>query len=116
MALSIGFVAVAPDASITGEGLALAIFNPKKVRFDAAMAGVDPSVYSVSQKVAFYQAMADSAQDEAEAHITHFTDSAEIVCTVGTSLAGLQRTPSPNNPSTATIAPSAPVDIPGILT
>lgn len=115
MALILGSVLVNPDASVAGEGLAFALFSVRKIRFDASMAGVDPSVYPVAQKVAFYQAMADAATDEADALITHVTENAEIVCTVGTSLAGLQRTPNPNNPNTATVAPAAPVDIPGVL-
>lgn len=58
-------------------------------------------------------AMAAQAQADAQAIVTYFT--ANAVCSTTVSAGGLQKTPNPNNPDTATAAPASPVTLTGTL-
>jgi hypothetical protein len=57
-----------------------------------------------------------SSEALAAAIIDYILANADITVTVRTTDAGLQRTPNPNNPNTATQGPAADVEITGVLT
>jgi hypothetical protein len=101
MALSAGTVTVDEDGAATGTGLAFAIF-------EGALADVDEDARS---KVA--ASMKPFCEGLAAAIVNHFKDNGLIVVSV--SAGGLQRTPSPNDPNTATLAPSSPVELSGTI-
>ena len=106
MALSAGTVTVDEDLVATGSGLALVLYNARIGTLQDVAEDMDES-----DAQAMLQAFADQMVAEAEGLVEHVTDNAEVTVTVSATDAGLQRTPSPNDPSTATVAPAGPVEL-----
>jgi hypothetical protein len=97
--LTIGSIEVDSNGNATGTGLAFAIF-------EATLSAVPPAA-----KALIAGGMASFCEGLATAIIEHIQAHAEVTVTVSAADAGLQRTPDPNNPNTATQAPAAPVEL-----
>jgi len=110
MALSAGSVTVDSEGVRTGSGLALARYDARKARFDAAMAGVS---LPLAQIVPMLQQIAASVTAEAAADIDYLT--ANAVVSIIVDQGGIQTTPTPNNAGVATDAPASPVKLEGGL-
>lgn len=124
MAMSAGAVAVASDESVAGGGMARDIYDAEAATLvlpivptvgDTTGYGFSPARPCVQAEVdqikaarlAQLQDSARRANAYAAGIVTHIQSNAKAVVNV----AGLQRTPSPNNPNTATLAPASPVDL-----
>jgi len=124
MAMSAGTVVVADDESATGTGMARAIYDADIATLALPVVPIlgntDPpwrverpvNAADIAQVQAARLLMLSEAARRANAYaagiVTHITGNAKVTVSVG----GLQRTPSPNNPDTATQAPASPVELP----
>ena len=100
MSLLAGSCLIADNGTVTGTGLA-------KAMADATMAAPPAGSSTNAQLQQWINLLA-------VAIVNHLTANAAITVTV--SAGGLQTTPNPNNPSTATGAPASPVNLSGTLT
>jgi hypothetical protein len=110
MALEGGSCTVSADGTVAGTGLSVPI----------AEWMVGPPTSSLRRYLRSSSPlrlnMAASAQTLATAIIDYLLANAEITVTVKTTDAGLQRTPNPNNPNTATQGPAGDVPLTGTIT
>lgn len=103
MPLDAGSIDVSDPENVTGTGLAYEMFV-------AAMSAVPPeniALVAASMKPYF--------EGQATAIIDHFKNNGVITVVVHTTDAGLQRTPTPNNPGTATVGPAADQNLVGTI-
>jgi hypothetical protein len=130
MALVAGTVTVADDETATGSGLALALYTAQA----ASLAAVLPTVpvlgdtafpYSAARpvntadidgmKAARLIALRETARSStalAAGFVPYFASNAKARVGAGAAGDGLQTTPNPNDPATATKGPAADVLIP----
>jgi len=104
MTLLAGTLDVDDPSAVTGSGLALAIFN-----------GITAST-PADAKTRVAPSLKPFCEGLAEAIVDHLVSNAAITVTVHTSDTGLQTTPNPNNPSTATAGPASNKQLSGALT
>lgn len=101
MALTAGTVSIDPSTGAeTTSGASGAVYAAMKALTPSSSDGVE-----VGLRVASRQALADMANSIASTLITYIIANAEVV--IGTGDSGLQRTPSPNDPSTETLGPTS---------
>lgn len=105
MALAIGSVTVNSDGTHTGSGLTLSIFE----NYLLAPLTLNLAKFTLSAKIEIKTMLAARAQQLATAILNHLIANGEVTVTVAPADAGLQQTPNPNNPATATQGPGAPV-------
>lgn len=101
----------------TKSGLAEAYYDARKADYLAVYALVAAQIAATGQPVpaapdmdselAALQAIARASNTDAEVLVGYVSAHAEAVIPTGAGGAGLQRTPNPNNPDTATQAPAA---------
>ncbi len=101
MALEAGMCTIAADNAVTGTGLA-------KAMAEALMAAPPPGAGSRQMLEQWTNLLAAAIVD-------HLVSNAQISVVVAPTDAGLQRTPSPNNPNTPTVGPASPVVLSGEL-
>lgn len=107
---ALGSVSVASDGTVTKSGMAgraydaLADYNGE---FETIVLTGAYKSFTTKLLVDVRQSRADLANMLATWMHDELTNRADVSVTVSTSDAGLQRTPDPNDPNTATLAPSA---------
>lgn len=118
MALTAGTCTISSTTgAISGSGLALALANAWKTASDAyAAANPQPAgataIIPMAISAPFVQPLCNQL---ASAILAHIAANAVVTVNVTTSTGGLQLTPNPNNPSTATLAPLSLVTIGGTV-
>jgi hypothetical protein len=124
MTLTIGSCAIDAGGNVTGTGLSADIANAWRSALQAVVATPPPNppksppagplqlAYLMMVSTPFLVAFADNL---AAAIINQITSNAAVTVNVTTSTAGLQLTPNPNNPNTATLAPAANVPLSGTI-
>lgn len=105
MALTIGSVTVNADGTHTGSGLTLAVYE----QFLLPELGFGNYPAIKADIIAARLTAGTRASQLATAIINHLIANGEVTVTVAPADAGLQQTPNPNNPATATQGPGAPV-------
>jgi hypothetical protein len=106
MALDAGTVTIAADKSVAGSGLAKVIADSQVALFPT-LPGFAPGTRA---------GIKSFSEGLAAAIVSYLVAHADIRVTIATTDSGLQRTPNPNNPSTATLGPSADKTLSGSLT
>lgn len=121
MALIAGEVTIADDGVVSGTGLARALYDRRITYARMLDPLVVPSGYNLvtwptvaeNTNLATKRRYAQSANVDADVLISYFKAHAEVSVVV--SSGGLQTTPSPLTPSTATGGPLSPVTLTGTL-
>ena len=113
MSLTPGSCAVdSTTGAVTGTGLAVDMANAWRLAVAAmpAQSPVAPPIMAISAPF-----VAAFCNQMAAAILNHIAANAAVTVNVTTGTAGLQRTPNPNNPTTATLAPASLVTIGGTI-
>jgi hypothetical protein len=114
MAMTAGTVSVADDGDVTKSGMAEALYDAllASEQAKAIVNGVD--FPTGEDAVPALRAVAGLANAQATALVAYMQANAKAIIPTSAGGAGLQRTPDPNDPSTATLAPAAEKEL-GIL-
>jgi hypothetical protein len=114
MTLAAGTVTVGDDGVRTGSGMALSLYDqlvaiPGMIRSDTEIP--DPTIRAQCN-LAMKRSAALQSTAMATGIISYFTANAVVSGNAHVTTQSLGVTPNPNNPSTAIVSPSSPVDIP----
>lgn len=104
--MTAGTVVVADDGGVTKSGMAEALYDAMLAaeQAKAIVNGVD--FPTGEDAVPSLRAIASLANALSSALVTYITANAQAVIPTTAGGAGLQRTPDPNDPNTATLAPA----------
>jgi hypothetical protein len=107
MAMTSGTVTISSSGVATKSGMAGALYDAILASEQAKAITNGVTFPSGAAGVPALRAVASLANAQASALVTYMQANAKAIIPTDAGGAGLQRTPDPNNPSTATLAPAA---------
>ncbi len=110
MALTAGTVSISASGVATKSGAAGELFDLRYARLTATMAKLKSSLPAGAALQALLQPIADDSNDVAAWMVGHITANGHAK--VAAAAAGLQKTPSPNDPGALTVASGSDVLLP----